>query len=75
MSNSDLEVTFFHKDLHLKNGLQIHPVNQVKMTLKGVTLNANYNNTKDQPSPTQMPHPVSPLELGREGHRAMPLTQ
>ena len=36
MSSSDLVVTFVHKDLRLKNGLQIYPVNQVKMTFKGV---------------------------------------
>ena len=38
MSNSDLEVTFFHKDLHLKNGLQIYLVDQVKMAFKGVRI-------------------------------------
>ena len=38
VSSSNLEVTFVHKDLRLKNGLQIHPVDQVKMAFKGVRI-------------------------------------
>ena len=41
MSGSDLVVTFVHKDLCLKNGLQIYPVDQVKMTFKGVGICKN----------------------------------
>ena len=36
MSGSDLVVNFVHKDLHLKDGLQIFPVDQVKVSFKGV---------------------------------------
>ena len=38
VSSSDLVVTFVHKDLRLKNGIQIYPVNQVKMAFKGVRI-------------------------------------
>ena len=38
MSNSDLVVTFIHKDLRLENDLQIYPVDQVKMVFKGVRI-------------------------------------
>ena len=34
MSGSDLVVNFVHKDLHLKDGLQICPVDQMKMAKK-----------------------------------------
>ena len=34
MSGSDLVVNFIHKDLHLKDGLQIYPVDQMKMAKK-----------------------------------------
>ena len=36
MSGSDLVVNFVHKDLRLKDGFQISPVNQVEMSFKGV---------------------------------------
>ena len=38
MSSFDLVVTFIHKDLRLENGLQIYPVDQVKMAFKGVKI-------------------------------------
>ena len=38
MSGSDLVVNFIHKDLRLKYGLQICPVDQMKMTYKGVRI-------------------------------------
>ena len=38
MSGSDLVVNFVHKDLRLKDGLQICPVDQVKMSFKGVRI-------------------------------------
>ena len=38
MSNSDLVVTFVHKDLRFKNGLQIYLVDQVKMAFKSVRI-------------------------------------
>ena len=38
MSGSDLVVNFVHKDLHLKDGLQICPVDQMKMSFKGVKI-------------------------------------
>ena len=38
MSGPDLIVNFVHKDLRLKNGLQICPVDQMKMTFKGVRI-------------------------------------
>ena len=38
MSNSDLVVTFIHKDLRLEDGLQIYPVDQVKMVFKSVRI-------------------------------------
>ena len=36
VSNSDLIVNFVHKDLHLKDGFQISPVDQVEMLFKGM---------------------------------------
>ena len=88
VSSSDLEVTFFHKDLHLKNGLQIHLVNQVKMTLKGVRICKRESTpllaTKQMPTTTtprinplllRMPHLVPPPQLGKESCHAMPLTR
>ena len=36
MSSSDLVVNFVHKDLYLKDGFQIFPVDQVKMSFTGV---------------------------------------
>ena len=36
MSSSNLVVNFVHKDLRLKDGFQISPVNQVEMLFKGV---------------------------------------
>ena len=38
VSSSDLVVNFVHKDLHLKNGLQICLVDQMKMSFKGVRI-------------------------------------
>ena len=38
VSSSDLEVTFVHKNLHLKNGFSIRPVDQVKMAFEGVRI-------------------------------------
>ena len=38
MSDSDLVVNFVHKDLHLKDGLQIYPVDQMKMLFKGMRI-------------------------------------
>ena len=38
MSGSDLVVNFVHKDLRLKDGLQIYPVDQMKMAFKGVKI-------------------------------------
>ena len=38
ISSSDLVINFIHKDLRLKNGLQIYPVDQVKMVFKGVRI-------------------------------------
>ena len=36
MSSSNLVVNFVHKDLRLKDGFQISPVDQVEMSFKGV---------------------------------------
>ena len=36
VNGSDLVVNFVHKDLHLKDGFQISPVDQVKVSFKGV---------------------------------------
>ena len=36
MSSSNLVVNFVHKDLHLKDGFQISPVDQVKVSFKSV---------------------------------------
>ena len=36
MSSSDLVVSFVHKDLRLKDGFQIFPVDQVKVSFIGV---------------------------------------
>ena len=36
MNSSDLVVNFVHKDLCLKDGFQISPVDQVKVLFKGV---------------------------------------
>ena len=36
VSGSDLVVNFIHIDLRLKDGLQIFPVDQVKVSFKGV---------------------------------------
>ena len=36
MSGSDLVVNFVHKDLRLKDGFQIFPIDQVKVSFKGV---------------------------------------
>ena len=36
MSNSELVVNFVHKDLSLKDGFQIFPVDQVKVSFKGM---------------------------------------
>ena len=38
VSGSDLVVNFVHKDLRFKDGLQIYPVDQVKMSFKGVRI-------------------------------------
>ena len=38
MSSSDLVVTFVHKDLQLEDGLQIYPVDQVKIAFIGVRI-------------------------------------
>ena len=38
MSGSDLVVNFIHKYLYLKDGLQIYPVDQVKMEFKSVRI-------------------------------------
>ena len=38
MNGSDLVVNFIHKDLRLKDGLQICPVDQMKMTFKGIRI-------------------------------------
>ena len=38
MNGSDLVVNFIHKDLRLKDGLQICPVDQMKMTFKGMRI-------------------------------------
>ena len=36
MSDSDLVVSLVYKDLHLKDGFQVFPVDQVKVSFKGV---------------------------------------
>ena len=36
MSGSDLVISFVHKDLRLKDGFQIFPVDQVKVLFKGI---------------------------------------
>ena len=36
MSGSDLVVGFIHKDLRLKDGFQIFPIDQVKVSFKRV---------------------------------------
>ena len=36
MSGFDLVINFVHKDLRLKDGFQISPVDQVKVSFKGV---------------------------------------
>ena len=38
MSGSDLVVNCVHKDLCLKDGFHIFPVDQVKMSFKGVRI-------------------------------------
>ena len=38
VSSSDLEVTFVHKNLCLKNGLQVRLVNQVEMAFESVKI-------------------------------------
>ena len=38
MSGPDLIVNFVHKDLRLKDGLQIYQVDQMKMAFKGVKI-------------------------------------
>ena len=38
MSGSDLVVNFIHKDLCLKDGFQIFPVDQVKVPFKGMRI-------------------------------------
>ena len=38
VSDSDVVVNFVHKDLRLKDGLQIYPVDQMKMSFKGVRI-------------------------------------
>ena len=36
MSGFDLVINFVHKDLRLKDGFQISPVDQVKVSFKGM---------------------------------------
>ena len=36
MNGSYLVVSFVYKDLHLEDGFQIYPVDQVKVSFKGV---------------------------------------
>ena len=36
MNSSDLVINFVHKDLRLKDGFQIFPIDQVKVSFKGV---------------------------------------
>ena len=36
MSGSDLVVNFVHKDLRLKDGFQIFPIDQMEVSFKGV---------------------------------------
>ena len=38
VNSSDLEVTFIHKNLCLKNGLQVRQVNQVEMAFESVRI-------------------------------------
>ena len=38
VSSSDVAVTFVHKNLRLNNGLEVRPVNQVKMAFEGVRI-------------------------------------
>ena len=38
MSSSDLVVTLVHKDFRREDGLQIYPVDQVKMEFKSVRI-------------------------------------
>ena len=38
VSGSNLVVNFVHKDLRLKDGFQIFPVDQVKVSFKGVRI-------------------------------------
>ena len=53
VSSSNLEVTFIHKNLCLKNGIKVHPVDQVKMAFEGVRL---YKRENAPPlATTQMP--------------------
>ena len=88
MSSSDLVVTFVHKDLRLKNGLQIYPVDQVKMTFKGVGICKKEGTpllaTKQMQTTTtprvnplllRIPYLVPPPQLDKEGRRATPLTR
>ena len=41
MSDSELVVNFVHKDLCLKDGFQIFPVDQVKVSFKGMWICKN----------------------------------
>ena len=88
VSGSNLVVTFVHKDLRLKNGLQIYPVDQVKMTFKGVGICKKEGipllATKQMQTTTtprvnplllRIPHLVPLPQLDKEGHHAMPLTR
>ena len=88
MSSSDLVVTFVHKDLRLKNGLQSYLVDQVKMAFEGVRICKKESTpplaTKQMqttatprinPLLLRMPHLVPPPQLGKESCHAMPLTR
>ena len=85
VSSSDLVVNFVHKDLRLKDGLQIYPVDQVKMSFKDVRIckKRRHNAISSQTMQTtttprvnplllRIPHLVPPPQLDKEGRHATP---
>ena len=87
MSGFNLVINFVHKDLRLKVGFQISPVDQVKVSFKSVSICKKKRHTpissqtvQTMTTPRvnalllQIPHLVPPPRLDKESRRATLLT-
>ena len=88
MRGSDLTILVIYKNRRLENSLQIHSVDQMKVSVKGVwickkkkkcariwlvtELHKIKTAQKISPLLLSTPYLVLPLQLDKEGHRATP---